>query len=89
MGRAQANLEGLHAAEACARHPFKILADPIFGDLAVHPVPPDPRPRSLRRIGEARAKSVRRGARTGGARGIGCTARHEQCSNHGAGRSAL
>ena len=40
----------MEAANAYTVHPFYILADSVFTDIAVHPMPPDQRPGSLRGI---------------------------------------
>ena len=36
----QGSVEVLKAAQTCAMHPFLVELDSIFGDVAVHPVPP-------------------------------------------------
>ena len=39
-------------------HPFQIELDPLFADVPVHPVPPHPRARTLRRIHEAALQGI-------------------------------
>ncbi len=53
LRRLEAGVEILDPANPDPRHPFEILVDPVLGDIAVHPVPPDTRPRRLRRIAES------------------------------------
>jgi hypothetical protein len=60
------SVEILEAAEADAVHPFEVELDAFFGDVAVHPVPPNSR---LGRIGRTlesffqRRRRILRGTR--------------------------
>ena len=52
-GCMEGGVEELYAAEAYAVHPLEVGTDAFFGDVAVHPVPPDVRTGGRRRIFEA------------------------------------
>src|SRR5438067_4522351 len=62
--RVQRSIEVLEPANPDALHPFEIKLDPLLRDVAVHPVPPDPRFSEVRRIlktGEQRVVRLLRG----------------------------
>jgi hypothetical protein len=49
-------------------HPFKVELDAFLGDVAVHPVPPDTRAGTGRRIFEAGFEGIGAGLRRGSER---------------------
>jgi hypothetical protein len=57
---AQGGIEILEAADSHALHPFQVGLDSFFGDIAVHPVPPDARFCAVRRIPETLLQGIAR-----------------------------
>ena len=57
-----AGIELLHPGNAGGFHPIQICLDALFGDVSVHPMPPNPDPRILRRILEIIIITLRRGS---------------------------
>ena len=53
LGHVHAALEALGSTDADPLHPLEIEADSLLVDIAVHPVPPDPRSGSIRGLDEA------------------------------------
>ena len=43
LGRLQRSIKVLEARDSYPVHPFKIELDAFLGDIAIHPVPPNPR----------------------------------------------
>ncbi|MDZ7783900.1 MAG: hypothetical protein U5K56_13520 [Halioglobus sp.] len=58
--RFQADVRGEQAADTRPGHPVQVRFDTLFGDVPVHPVPPDTRLRDRRRRLETALQRVRR-----------------------------
>ena len=55
---AESCVEIVEAGNACALHPQEVLANSFLADVAVHPMPPDPGARRLRRLCKCLQQSV-------------------------------
>src|ERR1022692_1408633 len=58
LRRGERRVEILEPADAHALHPLEVGLNALFGDVAVHPMPPDPRFGAIRRILKAAPQRV-------------------------------